>query len=218
MWTTLRRCCWPGPTARPATPPRTARAAQFPLDPRAAASPPLAAAFADATLAELKKQAKQDPAVRFGLHVSHHPCKVVKVYDGDSVTLAWPRAGWEADREGPSLAAARLCYANCRLFGIDTPELRGTTGEERARAEACRDAMRDLAMDQLFVFTTVGDTGLDKYGRPLVILHARPGFSSQALCRALGRDSLNDWALRTLPGCKAYFGGTKETAEANGNA
>jgi endonuclease YncB( thermonuclease family) len=165
--------------------------------------PSSVAALADATLLGLKVQAKQDPAVRFGLHATRQPCKVVKVYDGDSVTLAWVR-------EPPG---GPLCYANCRLFGIDTPELRGTSGQERARAEACRDAMRDLALDQLFVFSTVGDTGLDKYGRPLVVLHAQPGLSAEPLCRTLAGDSLNDWALRALPGCKPYFGGKKEAGE-----
>jgi endonuclease YncB( thermonuclease family) len=156
-------------------------------------------ALRGATLQTLKELAKADPAVRFGLHAQQQPCKVVKVYDGDSVTLAWSRPD------------GRPCFANCRLFGIDTPELRGTSGEERAKAEACRDALTALALGEMFAFCTRGATGLDKYGRPLVVLTAHPSLSGQRVWSTLApyAGSLNEWALRELPGCVAYFGGTK---------
>jgi endonuclease YncB( thermonuclease family) len=148
----------------------------------------------------MKELAKQDPAARFGLHVRQQPCKVIKVYDGDSMTLAWARP------EGPP------CYANCRLFGIDTPELRGSSGQERADAEACRDAMRDLALGEMFLFSTRGATGLDKYGRPLVVLTADSQHTSASCREALAPydGSVNVWAVHELPGCVLYDGGTKQ--------
>jgi hypothetical protein len=146
-------------------------------------------------------QSKVDPRVRFGLHVVNHPCKVVKVYDGDSVTLVWPR-------DGPH--DTHLCYANTRLYGIDTPELRGTKGRERSDAEACRDALRDLILGHMFLFSTVGPTGLDKYGRPLVVLRPARGITPERIFDEIRpHGTLNDWALKFLPGCQPYFGGTK---------
>jgi endonuclease YncB( thermonuclease family) len=154
-----------------------------------------------ATLEGLKAQASKDPGTRFGLHVAFHPCKVVKVYDGDSLTLAWPRR----DAFDPM-----MCYANCRLYGIDTPELRGGTSQEKDRARQARDVLSGVVLHQMFVFSTVGPTGLDKYGRPLVKIFPRAGLTSEETIRILGdHTSLNDWALANLPGCVSYFGGTK---------
>jgi endonuclease YncB( thermonuclease family) len=158
-----------------------------------------------ATLEDLQAQSKADPHVRFGLHVVDYPCKVVKVYDGDSLTLAWPRTG----PDDPN-----LCYANTRLYGIDTPELRGTKGKARADAEACRDALRQLVLGQAFLFTTVGPTGLDKYGRPLVVLKPSRGLTADRVIADISpHATLNDWALKVLPGCQPYFGGTKGAPE-----
>jgi len=160
------------------------------------------------TLQSLKEESKTDPAARFGLHLEAHPCKVVKVYDGDSLTLAWPRTGpWDT----------KLCYANARLYGIDTPELRGTRGEEHERAEACRDMLAGMALGQLFLFTTQGPTGLDKYGRPLIVLTAKRGWTAPHVCDAVEPyESLNAWALKVLPGCVPYFGGTKVQSKEDG--
>jgi endonuclease YncB( thermonuclease family) len=171
-----------------------------------AENPPLSAA----TLERLQAAAKADPRVRFGLHAVDLPCKVVKVYDGDSLTLAWPRTG----PHDPN-----LCYANSRLYGIDTPELRGTKGRERADAEACRDALRQLALGQRFLLTTVGPTGLDKYGRPLVVLKTCRGLTDDRVINEIRpHATLNDWALKVLPGCQPYFGGTKAAAPASDKA
>ena len=164
----------------------------------------------DATLVTLKAASTADPEVRFGLHVSTRPCKVVKVYDGDSMTLAWPR------RE---TFDTLLSYANVRLHGIDTPELRGGSREEKEQAMQARDVMAGVALGQMFVFSTVGPTGLDKYGRPLVRIFPRHGLTSEETLRILGgHPTLNDWALSNLPGCVPYFGGTKGAAAAGGGA
>lgn len=166
-----------------------------------AASSRLLQLLQETSLAGLKVAEKADPAVRFGLYFESRPCKVVKVYDGDSLTIAWPR-------DGPF--DTKLTYANARLIGIDTPELRGTRGEEHERAVLCRDMLASLALGQIFMCTTSGRTGLDKYGRPLVILSPKRGWTSTEVCDAIEPHiSLNDWALRSLPGCVAYFGGTK---------
>jgi endonuclease YncB( thermonuclease family) len=78
-----------------------------------------------------------------------HPAEVLRVLDGDTFEARvhlWP--GLEVT-------------TRVRLRGIDAPELKARCGEERAKAEAARDALRIL-LDQ-------GDVGvsrvtLDKYG------------------------------------------------------
>lgn len=135
----------------------------------------------------------------WNINLSDSVCKVVKVYDGDSLTLAW--AGH----------ASEICYANCRLHGIDTPELRSRDLREKEVAIQCRDLLRDLVLDDVLCATTQGNTGLDKYGRPLVVLAAHPVHTSaRTRDTLLAHGTLNQWILCTLPGCKAYNGGKKE--------
>lgn len=162
--------------------------------------PGRAAGVRQATLASLQASAKVDPRTRFGLHVAGELCKVVKVYDGDSLTLAWRHGG-------------RTVFANCRLYGVDTPELRSPDAAAVQQAVACRDRVTALVLNQLMVMDSVGRTGLDKYGRPLVRLRARSGWSSRLLVRELQGGDLSAWMLRAeLPGCKPYFGGSKDEA------
>jgi hypothetical protein len=127
---------------------------------------------------------------------------VIKVYDGDSLTLVWEDAA----------RGHKLVYANCRLHGIDAPELRGAGAAEKRVAESCRDLLRDAFLGELLEFDTTGPTGLDKYGRPLVIVRSRQGWTSREAARKLGGKTLNDWILTQLPGVVPYFGGTKGVA------
>jgi endonuclease YncB( thermonuclease family) len=132
-------------------------------------------------------------------------CRVVKVYDGDSVTLLWTNV---------ERSPARLVRANCRLHGIDTPELRSRNPEQKHMAYTCRDALSNAILDQLVLVTTHGISGLDKYGRPLVVLKVHPRHTSNTTKEVVkDYESINDWILHTLPGCKPYFGGTKTPVE-----
>lgn len=58
------------------------------------------------------------------------PAKVVDVYDGDTVTVEF------------------TLRARIRLLDLWCPEIRGTRGEERERAVAARDRMRQLVLDK----------------------------------------------------------------------
>jgi endonuclease YncB( thermonuclease family) len=130
-------------------------------------------------LVDLNTMAKTDPKIRFGLTLEDILCKVVKVYDGDSLTLAWldPRT-------------KRIQYSNCRIAGVDTPELRSPNAEEKAAAYACQRWLSDLVMDEFMRVTTVGARGLDKYGRPLVSLRADPQYSSPKLIERMKESEL----------------------------
>jgi endonuclease YncB( thermonuclease family) len=80
--------------------------------------------------------------------------KVIKTYDGDTITIA-----------------AKLPYKNSpiyrfsvRLNGIDTPEMKSTSEEERAMAIKARDALHELIYGKMIELKNV-DT--EKYGRVL---------------------------------------------------
>lgn len=78
--------------------------------------------------------------------------KVVRAYDGDTITVAFDTCG------------LGFYQHNVRLLGIDCPEIRGKTPEEKAAAIAARDYMRYLILDKIVL---VYITGTDKYGRLL---------------------------------------------------
>lgn len=124
----------------------------------------------DVNLVELNMLSMSDPTARFGLFLKDVACKVVKVYDGDSLTLVWLDPGTK-----------HIQYANCRIAGINTPEMNSRVAEEKAAAVACQRWLSSLVMDEFLAMTTVGKTGLDKYGRPLVSLRALPGASTPRL-------------------------------------
>jgi micrococcal nuclease len=81
--------------------------------------------------------------------------KVVKVYDGDTCTCVFDTLG------------LGLYKHSIRLVGIDTPEIRGKTPEEKIRAKEVRDFVRELILDKIVQLQCKGS---DKYGRILGII------------------------------------------------
>ena len=79
---------------------------------------------------------------------------IVSVYDGDSVTAIL------------DLGMGIQKKAKCRLYGIDTPELRGKTASEKTAAKAARDRLREIINEQTVLIQSL--TKPDKYGRLLV--------------------------------------------------
>lgn len=80
--------------------------------------------------------------------------KVIKVYDGDTITIA-----------------AKLPYKgspvyrfSIRLNGIDSPEIKGKTAEEKKLAITARDALYDLIFGEMVILR---NCGTEKYGRLL---------------------------------------------------
>lgn len=176
--------------------------------PRCARSPETpASVVAMSALVGVSSDAYAASTVPWKLRLEDTTCKVVKVYDGDSLTLAW----WDAD-------AGAVVRANCRLHGIDTPELRSGPGrgiEDQRNAWKCKNMMSDAVLSEIMMVSTIGRTGMDKYGRPLVVIKPHPSMTLRD-CLVVLKDhaTLNDWALHWLPGCVAYFGGTKGTPTA----
>ena len=80
--------------------------------------------------------------------------EVIKVYDGDTITIA-TRLPYDA---------SPLYRFSVRLRGIDCPEIKGKTEEERTEAVKARDALEKLILHQEVVLKNLG---MEKYGRIL---------------------------------------------------
>jgi micrococcal nuclease len=79
---------------------------------------------------------------------------VVSVYDGDTITVILDM-GMGVQKK-----------AKCRMYGIDTPELRGKTVREKTAAKVARDRLRELVNEKTVLIQSL--TKPDKYGRLLV--------------------------------------------------
>ena len=95
---------------------------------------------------EYKDTIKYIPTVTCG--------KVIKVYDGDTITLA--------SKIDPSCPI--IYRFTVRLLGIDSPEIKGKTENEKALAKKSRDALYNLIYGK---FVTLENVTTEKYGRLL---------------------------------------------------
>ena len=104
-----------------------------------------------------------------------YKAKILEVYDGDTVT-ADVDLGFNIRRE------MRL-----RLYGINTPELRG---EERARGLEARDWLRERILEKEVDIQTIKDkTG--KYGRMLAIIwYQNENINEQLLALGMANEYL----------------------------
>jgi len=106
--------------------------------------------------------------------------KVVKVYDGDTITVVFKHKG-EYNRW------------NCRIYGIDTPEIKTKNPKEKEAGIIVRDFLKDLIFEKLVILECLD---FDKYGR------------------LLANVTYEDINIATLMieknYAKKYFGGTKE--------
>lgn len=99
----------------------------------------------------------------FTLDGNQFIAKCIKVYDGDTITIAFkPFDEHEDDDE--NTYCGNIYKYNIRLAGIDTPEIRSSNPDEKKRALEIRDIMREQILDK-FVYIKCGK--FDKYGRLL---------------------------------------------------
>jgi endonuclease YncB( thermonuclease family) len=83
--------------------------------------------------------------------------KIIRVYDGDTVTIA---ARFKID----GVYVPKLFRYNVRLRGIDSPEMKTKNSTEKSLALKSRDALTELIMDRMVRLENVE---YDKYGRIL---------------------------------------------------
>ena len=112
--------------------------------------------------------------------------QVIKVYDGDTITVA-----------------SRLPFANSplyrfsvRLNGIDTPEIKGKTDDEKSVAVEARDTLSEMILHKNVVLKNVAS---EKYGRVLADVY----FNDL---------HINNWLIDQRFAVK-YDGGTKKIPE-----
>jgi len=111
-------------------------------------------------------------------------CKVIKVYDGDTITVA---AFLKGDPE---------CYKfQVRLSGIDSPELRGSGENEKKHAIISRDALSGQILNKTI---NLKIKGKEKYGRLLAdVLY--------------NGTNMNDWMIKN--GYAVNYDGGKKTRD-----
>ena len=110
--------------------------------------------------------------------------RVIKVYDGDTITIASKLPF----NESP------LYRLSVRLNGIDTPEIKGKTEDEKLAAKHARDALSGLILNKVVILKNIQT---EKYGRILADVY-------------LGDLYLNEWLIKEKYAVK-YDGGTKNT-------
>lgn len=109
--------------------------------------------------------------------------EVIKVYDGDTITVA-------AQLPYPESPIYRF---SVRLFGIDAPEIKGKSEEERAAAHLAQQALEGLILHKI---VRLENRGQEKYGRILADAY-------------IGEIHINKWLLDNGH-AKVYDGGKKE--------
>jgi endonuclease YncB( thermonuclease family) len=95
---------------------------------------------------------EMNDAPSFSLQGYEVDAKVVSVYDGDSLKIIFP--------------LHNVVYKwNCRLRGVDTPEIRTKNLKEKAFGYKVRDMLRKKLINQIVKLSC---DSFDKYGRLLV--------------------------------------------------
>lgn len=79
--------------------------------------------------------------------------KVIKVYDGDTITIAAPHDG-------------NFCKFNVRIFGIDCDEIKGGTEETKHNAKLAKRYVSALILDKIIDIEVINDEH-EKFGRLL---------------------------------------------------
>ena len=96
-----------------------------------------------------------DDAVEFSFEGEFKEAKVLEVYDGDTITVAFPFGG-------------KMYSWKCRLTGVDTPELRTRNLKEKEFGYQVRDQLRERILGKVVKLSC---KDFDKYGRLLVEVH-----------------------------------------------
>jgi len=109
--------------------------------------------------------------------------KVIKVYDGDTITIAAKLPC----TDGP------IYRFSVRLNGIDTPEIRGKSQAEKELAILARDALHDLIYGKIIELRNVEN---EKYGRILAEVY-------------IGEVNVNEWLISQNFAVE-YDGGKKQ--------
>lgn len=125
---------------------------------------------------DILKDATYDSTQEFSLKGINGLCKVVKIYDGDTIHVAM-------------YINEEMKRIKCRLNGIDAPEIKGDTEEERILAKKSKNRLDDLTKNK-FIWIIV--TGVDKYGRYLATFYENKPANYDIYVENLKKTDLNE--------------------------
>ena len=111
---------------------------------------------------------------------------VIKVYDGDTITIA-SKLPYET---------SPLYRLSVRLNGIDTPEIKGKTQDEKQAAKNARDSLSQLILNK---YVRLENIQSEKYGRILAYVF-------------IDDININEWMVNERYALK-YDGGKKTRPE-----
>ena len=126
------------------------------------------------------EDAKYEDTVEFVMPIEYG--KVIKVYDGDTITIA----------SYLPIPNSPLYRFSVRLNGIDTPEIKGKTRAEKDLAIAAKNALSELILGKVVSLRKICN---EKYGRILADVY-------------LGETHVNAWMIENGYAVE-YNGGTK---------
>jgi micrococcal nuclease len=92
---------------------------------------------------------------------------VIKVYDGDTLTIAFKLNGYKENN---------TYKVNVRLNRIDTPELKSKDSDEKECAKKARDYLSNLVLHKELILK---NCSYDKYGRLLADLYLNDLYINQ---------------------------------------
>ena len=124
------------------------------------------------------------------LENNEYQAKIVYIYDGDTMHVVFK----EFDN---------YFRWNCRISGVDTPELRTKNEREKEMGYKVRDELRKLFMNKI-VKIKCGE--FDKYGRLLIDVYVPDGIRSENKTEQM----LSEWLIENKY-AYAYDGGTKQS-------
>jgi len=123
--------------------------------------------------------------------------KCVDVYDGDTIKIVFPLEN-------------KLYKWNCRLTGVDTPELRTRNKKEKELGYIVRNKLREKILNKV-ISVKCGE--FDKYGRLLVELFLIERDNLEQTGGGLNYEkSINNWLVENKYAFK-YDGGKKKSWE-----
>ena len=97
----------------------------------------------------------------------HYRARVLSVYDGDTIRVSID-LGFGMEWKGSEGKGLQI-----RLFGLNTPEVRGS---EREQGIISRDALREQILGERIVLKTIKDS-TGKYGRYLGVILTNEGLN-----------------------------------------
>ena len=136
---------------------------------------------------DLNEKTKENTSL-FSLEGETHDAKIVYIYDGDTMHVVFKKFG-------------QYFRWNCRIMGVDTPELKTKNEIEKRNGIKVRDATREQLMDKI---VKIHCYNFDKYGRLLIDVVMPKELTTEPELL------LSQWLIQNKY-AYAYDGGTKQS-------